>query len=888
MDLFLQVLDIICGVLGINGDASPGKLQVDDDLFLQCLGTISILASHSIIQSTIHEPSAENLEMANRCKARLNSLRDISPSKADQGMLSLIGSLLQLPVPDFGVDAEDKQVNTDKINASSNQDDSQMTTESTIGVVPTVVTLFLTYDIVTSPCYMPESEIIERWKRAYSLLGHTNHQTMVSEMIMAAMIGLVEDRTRTALDKNHLERAVLWESYMAGCLARFIAGLLEDEAVPPIHIVEPAITTVLRYKSLIKAVTKTFEQSEVGGQKCITLFLRGCEKLSLISSDFATENVSNLLGDSADVQMQESAILEGEVALEDIVASLREDSSERNIKIILQLLRPEVDQPRHVQTIVKLLNALSKEFDLQLLAGILKVLMVQPRILKVLFHHSQYRDTLSILRQLVDTWTIDDDISGDSQSSYESYGIIYTFVFHCTIMFRLNDSKVDALGDESGFFALWLNSPGHVFDLKEMDEAKTSKVNRWITALFDSDGISDDLIKSSRPQDMLTLTPTIFRQCITACQAGVIDFDALKGALEYFLQPFLSYTLLSAVQYLIWEIASGNALQKVAFDVLDTLVSSESFPTSILRPLATQIIDCVFSMKNPKQSVAETSASSRLRKKAEEALDGYPDLQPWTALSSPPTLLARFKTMIASVAAGVPQFVTDDDDVAPWDPAQTAFQGLPDLVLAGDMLKVFGPRPYVETLIRETFASPLSMAMVQGQNNGTETMNLSYTPPLIVLASKLLTVPMVYSWNYHLQPINLLRILFTQTLPSLSVPTPDPLDVTSALRTSSASFIQGRLVGLLLIHIVVATLDPSMRVDDLTLIDHVQREGERRRNAAQNMADVQDNGLGYSDDDFRGFIHAMQLNNNRLAWDRAIPIELRNYVVSSLASVPNV
>ena len=417
-----------------------------------------------------------------------------------------------------------------------------------------------------------------------------------------------------------------------------------------------------------------------------------------------------------------------------------------------------------------------------------------------------------------------------------------------------------------------------------MDEVKTSKLNSWITALFDSDGISDDLIKSSRPQDMLTLTPTIFRQCITACQAGVIDFDALKGALEYFLQPFLSYTLLSAIQYLTWEIASGNALQKVAFDVLDTLVSSESCPTSILRPLAMQIIECVSSMKSAQQSVGETVASARLRKKAEEALEGYPGLRPWTALLSPPTLLARFKTMIASVAAGVPQFAADNDDEAPWDPTKTAFQGLPDLVLAGDILKVFGPRPYVETLIRETFASPLSLAMVQGQTNGGD-VNLSYTPPLIVFASKMLTIPMVYSWNYHLQPINLLRILFTQTLPSLSLPTPDPLDVTSALRTSSPSFIQGRLVGLLLVHIVIATLDPSMRVDDLTLIDHVQREGERRRNAGQ---DVQETGLGYTDDYFRGFIHAMQLNNNRLAWDRSIPIELRNYVVSSLATTPNV
>ena len=399
--VFEQVLDIICGVLGIDADTRSGTLEVDDDLFLQCLGTISILASHSAIQSTMHEPSAEDSDMANQCKARLSSLRNITSSKPDQGMLSLIGSLLQLPVTEAGGNSEDKEINTDKVNATPNQADSQNPPKITIAVVPTVAILFLTYDIVTSPCFMTETEIIERWKRGYSMTGHTNHRMMVSEMIMAAMIGLVEDRTRTALDKNHVERAVLWESYIAGCLARFIAGLLEDENAPPRETVEPAIATVLRYKSLIKAFTKPFEHSEIGGEKCIILFIRGCKKLSLISSEFATENVSKFLGESTDVEMQDSGVLEGEVALEDIVASLREDSSERNIKIILQLLRPEVDQPEHVQTVVKLLNALSKEFDLQLLAGILKILMVQPRILRILFHHSKYSDTLAILRQLI-------------------------------------------------------------------------------------------------------------------------------------------------------------------------------------------------------------------------------------------------------------------------------------------------------------------------------------------------------------------------------------------------------------------------------------------------------------------------------------------------------
>lgn len=79
-------------------------------------------------------------------------------------------------------------------------------------------------------------------------------------------------------------------------------------------------------------------------------------------------------------------------------------------------------------------------------------------------------------------------------------------------------------------------------------------VSRWVTALFGSEGISDDLLQDSPPHVLVQLTPTLFAQSIQAAQTGLLDSDTLRSGLTYFLEEPLRYTLPSAIFWLVRQI----------------------------------------------------------------------------------------------------------------------------------------------------------------------------------------------------------------------------------------------------------------------------------------------------------------------------------------------
>lgn len=56
-------------------------------------------------------------------------------------------------------------------------------------------------------------------------------------------------------------------------------------------------------------------------------------------------------------------------------------------------------------------------------------------------------------------------------------------------------------------------------------------VSSWITALYGSEGIEDDLIRSTPPQTMLLLAPTIVHQSVTAMENGIIDHESKLNSL---------------------------------------------------------------------------------------------------------------------------------------------------------------------------------------------------------------------------------------------------------------------------------------------------------------------------------------------------------------------
>jgi len=62
--------------------------------------------------------------------------------------------------------------------------------------------------------------------------------------------------------------------------------------------------------------------------------------------------------------------------------------------------------------------------------------------------------------------------------------------------------------------------------------------------------------RTSSPQTLLRLAPTLASQCIRASAAGLIDLETLKSGLTYFCNPILSWTLPGVLSRLLQELVS--------------------------------------------------------------------------------------------------------------------------------------------------------------------------------------------------------------------------------------------------------------------------------------------------------------------------------------------
>lgn len=68
--------------------------------------------------------------------------------------------------------------------------------------------------------------------------------------------------------------------------------------------------------------------------------------------------------------------------------------------------------------------------------------------------------------------------------------------------------------------------------LLDLSEAESRHLGSWISALFNAEALSDELFSSCSPQDFYLLVATLFSQSLTACEAGKLDVDTMKGGFD--------------------------------------------------------------------------------------------------------------------------------------------------------------------------------------------------------------------------------------------------------------------------------------------------------------------------------------------------------------------
>ncbi|GAA6007271.1 hypothetical protein JCM10207_001566 [Rhodosporidiobolus poonsookiae] len=234
--------------------------------------------------------------------------------------------------------------------------------------------------------------------------------------------------------------------------------------------------------------------------------------------------------------------------------------------------------------------ATSPQVDLFTLAHLCESLAAKRETLEVVFLYVEPKEVLSPLRSVLDGFEAGEgqgEEYGGENNPTERYGALVLFVQVVVNRFQLCDNLAYHLGSTTSFFTSFLPSSTATYALSVMSDDERAAVSGWIAALF-GEGISDDLMHATNPRTLLRVAPTILKQSLMACHAGVVDLDVLRDALSYFLQELLQFTLPGALGWLIEEVerTPPSTARAAMLDILQTLVFSPELPAPVLELLA--------------------------------------------------------------------------------------------------------------------------------------------------------------------------------------------------------------------------------------------------------------------------------------------------------------
>ena len=124
-----------------------------------------------------------------------------------------------------------------------------------------------------------------------------------------------------------------------------------------------------------------------------------------------------------------------------------------------------------------------------------------------------------------------DNMIGEHQPVYDEFGSILLLVLVFRQHFNLPESELGISYTDS-FILKYIRRGCISRDPSELSEQEKMLLGGWIKGLFETEGISDELMSTCSPQDFYLLVATLFDQSLKACEAGVLGLETLKGGFE--------------------------------------------------------------------------------------------------------------------------------------------------------------------------------------------------------------------------------------------------------------------------------------------------------------------------------------------------------------------
>ena len=297
-------------------------------------------------------------------------------------------------------------------------------------------------------------------------------------------------------------------------------------------------------------------------------FLFACALHQLIPERIIEE----ILGD---VPMQ-SLPASGRYSKEDLVSQCTADPTKID-EYIGELENTEGNAGEIASALIDILHALCTNNDTMTLKAVCNALCRKPKALDVIMLFTSPSNLLQPLCNTLDKWQDNED-QGEYQPVYDEFGSILLFVVLVQHRFRMQFDELGVEGSDS-FILKYLKHGSISRSIESLSEHENQLLGGWIKGLFETEGISDELMSMCKPQEFHLLVATLFEQSLKACQANVLTLETLRGAFEYLLEPFLLPSLIAGFTWFtncLREINDDSKNINTVLPALQTLLKPPS------------------------------------------------------------------------------------------------------------------------------------------------------------------------------------------------------------------------------------------------------------------------------------------------------------------------
>lgn len=133
-----------------------------------------------------------------------------------------------------------------------------------------------------------------------------------------------------------------------------------------------------------------------------------------------------------------------------------------------------------------------------------------------------------LCRMLVE-WKHDED-QGEHQPVYNEFSACLLLVLAMSHRFGLTTSELGLLEEDSIIRRL-LERRDPQTQLQSLTPEQSKRLGGWIGGLFETEGISDELMSTCTPQELYEVIPALFQQMVRAGRLGILDQEKLKSGL---------------------------------------------------------------------------------------------------------------------------------------------------------------------------------------------------------------------------------------------------------------------------------------------------------------------------------------------------------------------